>query len=187
MLVVMMIVTMITVIVIGMVMVMTMVMHRFQRGSICVAVNGCPFKAMFLAELLVPARTIAVAIAGAIGRCTANALDMVMVAGLRQANFGLETQHLFAIFAHLAVHHRRTFQNFGNPVFQRRDHQGMVIEIAGLDEFDIRILRGNVVGGGIDPLHQHTGKQEIREYYNSLVAKPCSMFETRLDQRERDT
>src|SRR3546814_19764244 len=34
----------------------------------------------------------------------ADAFDVVMVALLRQADFGLEAQHLLAVLAHLAVH-----------------------------------------------------------------------------------
>ncbi len=36
-----------------------------------------------------------------------DAFDMMVVAFLRQTDFGLEAQHLIAVFAHLAVHQIR--------------------------------------------------------------------------------
>ena len=170
-----------------MVVMMAVIRNRLKRSGIGMAVHRGPFQAMFPAEILVAACPVAIAIARAVGGCPAHPFNMMVMACLCEPDFRLETQHLLAIFAHLAVHHCRAFKDFRDPVFQRRQHQRMIVEIAGLDEFDIGMHCSDIVGGGINPLHQHAGKQEIREYYNSLVAKPCSMFETRLDQRERDT
>ena len=45
-----------------------------------------------------------------------DALDVVVVAFLRQADFGLEAQHLLAVLAHLAVHVAGALQDLGHPV-----------------------------------------------------------------------
>jgi len=53
----------------------------------------------------------------------ANAFDMMMMAFLRQADFVLETQYLFAVFAHLTIHVAGAFLNFDHSVDESLQHQ----------------------------------------------------------------
>src|SRR5687767_2215050 len=66
----------------------------------------------------------------------ADALDMVMVAHLRQAHFLLEAQHLRAIFAQAAVHVGVTCENLANALGEGLDDERVVVEIGGLDELN---------------------------------------------------
>ena len=51
----------------------------------------------------------------------ADAFDVMMVAFLRQPDLGLEAQHLFAVFAELAVHFVFPLRNFIDPF-----HEGLI-------------------------------------------------------------
>ena len=62
----------------------------------------------------------------------------------------------------------------------------MVVQIPGFDELNIRICRGNLVGEAVDPVNQNSGKQKIGKHHNALVAQPCDMLETGLNQRKGD-
>ena len=104
------------------------------------AVHRCPFKAMCPAECLVAAGTVTIAGTGTIGRRTAHTFHMVMMAFLRRTNLRFEAEHLISIFAHLTVHHRRAFMDLPDPVFQRFEHQPVIVEIGCLDEFDVAFL-----------------------------------------------
>ena len=55
----------------------------------------------------------------------ADSFDMVMVAFLRKADLVFETQHLFPVFAHLAVHIACAFLNFDHPVYEGFEHEGL--------------------------------------------------------------
>ena len=61
------------------------------------------------------------------GGVGALAFDMVMMAFLRHALFGLKPQNLFAVFAHSAVHIVGTFQNFTNTFCEGCYNFGMVV------------------------------------------------------------
>ena len=60
----------------------------------------------------------------------------------------------------------------------------MIIEIRGLNEFDVRVSCGDLVRIIIDSIDKNAGEQEIGEDDNSFVAKPRRMFQARLNQRE---
>ena len=187
--VVMAVVVMVTVIMVVMMVMfvrMTMAMAMVVIVVMIMRVQRRPRQTMLLAEFLIPAGSIAIAFAGAVLQPAANAFHMMVVAFLRHAHFRLETEHLFAVFAHLAVHHAGPFEDFNQPVLECVDHQGMIVEIAGLDELDIGMTRRHLVGVAVDALHQHAGEQEIRENDDPLVAELRRMFEAGLDQRKGD-
>ena len=81
-------------------------------------------------------------------------LDMMVVALLRLPDLVLEPQNLRPVFAHGAVHVVAAFQNFTHPVGEGGDHLGMVVQIAGLDEFDIRMGRRHLVGETVDAVDE---------------------------------
>ena len=110
-----------------MVMIVPVIMVMPVPMVMIVRMNRRPLDAMQFAERLVAARTVAIALAWAILRSPADALDMVVMAFLRRANLGLEAQNLFAVLAHLAVHHRIALDDLGEPLVERIEHQRMVV------------------------------------------------------------
>ena len=68
----------------------------------------------------------------------ADPFDVVMTF-LRQADFGLETKNLLAVFAHLAVHIAGAFLSLDHPIDESLQDQRLRIEVRGLDEFDFRV------------------------------------------------
>ena len=137
MIVIMMVMMVMPMIIVVMVMIVPMAVAMIMR------VQRRPRQAMLLAEFLVPAGGIAIAFAGAVLQPAANAFHMMVVAFLRHAHFRLETEHLFAVFAHLAVHHAGPFEDFNQPVLECVDHQGMIVEITGLEKADTRMALSN--------------------------------------------
>ena len=69
----------------------------------------------------------------------ADALDMMVMAGLRQAHFGLEADDLLPVFAHLAVHVVLAAENLAHPVGEGVEHQRVIVEILRLQELDLRM------------------------------------------------
>ena len=68
-----------------------------------------------------------------------DALDMMVMAPLRQANFVLEAEHGLAIFAQPAVHRVVAAPEVGDALDEGLDRQRVVGEPGRLDEFDLRI------------------------------------------------
>ena len=88
----------------------------------------------------------------------ADALDVVVVTLLRQPDFRLEAQHLFAILAELAVHQVLPLQNFLHPIPKCIQHERVVVEVGCLDELYLRMPCRHKVGVVVDALHQDAGK-----------------------------
>ena len=114
----------------------------------------------------------------------ADALDMMMVAFLRQADFALKAQYLFAVFAHLAVHQIGAFTDFGNPIGEGVEYLRVVVQIRGLHELDVGMVRGHQISVIIDPLDQDSGEQKIGEHDDPAVAELDRVLEGGLYQRE---
>ncbi|MCB1429876.1 MAG: hypothetical protein KDJ66_12255, partial [Nitratireductor sp.] len=93
-------------------------MMPMPRIVMIVTVQGRPGQAVFAAEFLVAAGGIAIAVARAILKPAANALDMVVMACLRQSDFVFEAKHLLAVLAHLAVHHCLAVDNLLKPLLE---------------------------------------------------------------------
>ena len=100
---------------------------------------------MLAAEIFVPARGIAIAVAGAVFQATADTFDVMVMALLRLSDIGLEAQHLFAVLAHLAVHHRLAVAGLLDAVDEGVEHQCMIVEIVRLDELDFRMIGSHIV------------------------------------------
>lgn len=117
---VMMMMMMVVVIMVMMIVIMPVVMLMacggLQLARHRVTVQRREDEAMHAAEVLVAARAVAVAPARTVFRRAANALDMVVMARLRQAYLGLEAKHLFAVFAHLAVHQGPAFDDLADTL-----------------------------------------------------------------------
>jgi len=114
----------------------------------------------------------------------ADALDMVVMAFLREPHFGFEAQDLFTVFAHLAVHQVCAFTDLDHTVCEGFENLRVVVEIGCFDELNIGMIGGNHVSVIIDALDQNAGEQKIRKHNNSPVAKLDGVFQCGLDERE---
>ncbi len=112
--------------------------------------------------------------------------DMMVVALLLQADFGLEPQNLRPIFAQLTIHIVGAIEDFLNAVLEGFNDIVLIVEISRLDELDVRMARCDLIGEIVDATDENAGEEEIGENDNALVAKLGGMFEARFDQRERD-
>ena len=113
-------------------------------------------------------------------------LDMMVMAFLRQPNFGFKAQNLRPIFTHGTIHIVASMQNFQHPIGKGGNHLWMVVQIACFDKFDIGIGRCNLVGKAVNPVNQNARKQKIGKNNNPPITKPGDMFKTGLNQRERN-
>src|SRR5687767_10660933 len=68
----------------------------------------------------------------------ADPFHVVMVALLRQADFGLKAENLRAVFAELAIHPRVAQEDVVGALDERIQHQWVVAEIGRLDQLDLR-------------------------------------------------
>src|SRR5512138_3323633 len=93
----------------------------------------------------------------------ADALHVMVVALLGQAHFRLEAQYLCAVLAELAVHQVLAVEDLLHPLGESVQHQGMVVEVAGFHELDLRVARRDQVGVVVDALHQDAGEEEVGE------------------------
>src|SRR5687767_8308755 len=101
----------------------------------------------------------------------ADAADMMVVAGLRRADLGLVADHLLAIFAEPAVHAVVADQELLDALDEGVEDQRVVVEIVGLEELDLRMTGGDLVGLAIDALDQDAGEQEVREHDDAAEAE----------------
>ena len=113
-------------------------------------------------------------------------LDMMVMAFLRQPNLGFKSQNLRPIFTHGTIHIVASMQNFRHSIGKGGNHLWVVIQIASLDKFDIGVRRRNLIGKAVNPVNQNARKQKIGGDNNPPITKPGDMFETGLNQRERN-
>ena len=121
-----------------------------------------------------------------LGGPRADALDVMVMALLRQADLGLEAEDLLPVLAELAVHQVLAGQDLLDPLGEGVEHAGMVVEVGRLEELDLRMARRHAVGGVVDPLHQDPGEEEVGEDHDAPVAKLGGVLQARLHQREGD-
>ena len=82
-------------------------------------------------------------------------LHMVMVAVLRCPHLLLKTEYLGAVLAQGAVHVGVTAQHLRHPLLEGVQHQSVIAQIAGLDEFHSRMIRRHPLGVLADAADQH--------------------------------
>ena len=114
----------------------------------------------------------------------ADPFDVMVMALLGQPDLGLESQDLRPVFAEGAVHLVLAVHDLLDPVGEGVQHQGMILEIGGFQELDLRMALGELVGDAVDALHQHAGEQEIGKDDDAPVAQLHRMLEAGPDQRE---
>ena len=87
--------------------------------------------------------------------------NMMMMALLRKAHFTFKSKHLFPVFAELAIHKAPSFENFIYTFRKGIQNQRMVIEVRGLDKFNLRMPLGDKIGVIIDSLNEDSSEQKI--------------------------
>ena len=88
-------------------------------------------------------------------------LYMMMMTLLRKAHFTFKTKHLLPVFAELAIHQVPSFEDFIYTFRKGIQNQWMIIEVGGLDEFNLRMPLGDKIGMIINSLNEDSGEQKI--------------------------
>ena len=92
-----------------------------------------------------------------------NSSDMVVVSFLRCSDIGLIADDLLPVFADPAIHVGTASFDFAHPIGEGFQHQGVIVQIAGLEELNPGMLGGNRVNFAIDAFYQDAREQKIRE------------------------
>ena len=71
-----------------------------------------------------------------------------------------------------------------DAIRERIEHHGVVVEVAGLEEFDLRVVGRHAVGVVVDALDEHAGEQEVRKDDEAAVTESGRVTQSGLDQRE---
>ena len=90
-----------------------------------------------------------------------DSLNMVVMTILRKTHFTFKSQHLLPVFAELAIHQVPSFEDFIYTFRKGIQNQWMIIEVGGLDEFNLRMPLGDKIGVIIDSLNEDSGEQKI--------------------------
>ena len=99
------------------------------------------------------------------GTCS-NSFNMMMMTLLRKAHFTFKSQHLLPVFAELAIHQVPSFEDFIYTFRKGIQNQWMIIEVGGLDEFNLWMPLGDKIGVIIDSLNEDSGEQKIGKNQN---------------------
>ena len=87
-----------------------------------------------------------------------DSFNMMMMTLLRKAHFTFKSQHLLPVFAELAIHQVPTFEDFIYTFRKGIQNQWMIIEVGGLDEFNLRMPLGDKIGMIINSLNEDSGE-----------------------------
>ena len=90
-----------------------------------------------------------------------DSINMMMMTLLRKAHFTFKSKHLLPVFAKLAIHQVPSFEDFIYTFRKGIQNQWMIIEVGGLDEFNLRMPLGDKIGVIIDSLNEDSGEQKI--------------------------
>ena len=90
-----------------------------------------------------------------------DSLNMMVMTLLRKTHFTFKSQHLLPVFAELAIHQVPSFEDFIYTFRKGIQNQWMIIEVGGLDEFNLRMPLGDKIGVIIDSLNEDSGEQKI--------------------------
>ena len=171
---------------IGMMVVMMLVIMSIFPLTMNVIVAMIVRMVMVVAVLLL---LLALPVAGAVGvterAAGADAFHMVMMAFLRLADIRFESENLFPVLAHLAVHQVLAGKNLANAFREGLDHCWVIIEIGRLDERNFRMAFANGIRCHVNPLDENAGEKEIGKDDDPAVSEFCRMLQGRFNQRER--
>ena len=94
-------------------------------------------------------------------RTGSDSLNMMMMTLLRKTHFTFKSKHLLPVFAELTIHQVPSFKNFIYTFGKGIQNKRMVIEVGGLDEFNLRMPLGDKIGVIINSLNEDSGEQKI--------------------------
>ena len=114
------------------------------------------------------------------------AANVVVMRRLRRAGVAFIADNLRAVLAELAVHRRIAMRDFLDPLDKGVQQQRMIAQIAGLDELDLGMARGGLVGRGVDAFHQNPGEEEIGEHDDAAKTHARGAVERGVDARMGD-
>src|SRR5262245_42184091 len=137
-------------VVVAMIVIVLMVMMWGMAVIVLMIVSMAVIVVMLTIGMVMVA--IAVAVTVLMIRIRADALDVVVMPGLRQPDFRLEADDLLAVLAHAAVHVVVAGEDLAHPVGKRVQHQRMVVQVLRLQELDLRMGIGHLVGDAVDAL-----------------------------------
>ena len=95
-----------------------------------------------------------------------DSFNMMVMTLLRKAHCTFKAKHLFPVFAELTVHQVPSFENFIYTFRKGIQNQRMVIEIGGLDEFNLRVPLSDNIGMIINSVNEDSGEQKIGKNHN---------------------
>ena len=95
-----------------------------------------------------------------------DSFNMMMMTLLRKAHFTFKSQHLFPVFAELAIHQVPSFEDFIYTFRKGIQNQWMIIEVGCLDEFNLRMPLGDKIGVIINSLNEDSREQKIGKNHN---------------------
>ncbi len=95
-----------------------------------------------------------------------DSFNMMMMTLLRKAHFTFKSQHLLPVFAELAIHQVPSFEDFIYTFRKGIQNQRMIIEVGGLDEFNLRMPLGDKIGVIINSLNEDSREQKIGKNHN---------------------
>ena len=95
-----------------------------------------------------------------------DSFNMMVMTLLRKAHFTFKSKHLLPVFAELAIHQVPSFEDFIYTFRKGIQNQWMIIEVGGLDEFNLRMPLGDKIGVIIDSLNEDSGEQKIGKNHN---------------------
>ncbi len=126
------------------------------------------------------------ALALAEGAALGQPFHVMVVAVLRRAHFGFESQHLRPVLAERAVHLGVTPHHLSHPLLEGVDHPGVIPQVGHRQEAHLGMVGRHPLGVLPDPAHQHPGEQEVREHQDAAIPQAHHMAQTGLHQGEGD-
>ena len=95
-----------------------------------------------------------------------DSFNMMVMTLLRKAHFTFKSQHLLPVFAELAIHQVPSFEDFFYTFRKGIHNQRMIIEVGGLDEFNLRMPLSDKIGVIINSLNEDSREQKIGKNHN---------------------
>ena len=90
-----------------------------------------------------------------------DSFNMMVMTLLRKTHFTFKSKNLLPVFAELAIHQVPSFEDFIYTFRKGIQNQRMVIEVRGLDKFNLRMPLGDKIGVIIDSLNEDSREQKI--------------------------
>ena len=112
---------------------------------------------------------------------------MEVVPHLRLAHVRLEADDALAILAQLAVHVARARLRLVHPAHEGVDDLGVVVQIAGQGQVQIRMAIGEGARLGMDLLHQAAGEKEIGKHDEAPETEAAGALQGLVQERAGDT